>query len=56
MSSSTSLFAELEGAVKNGSPEKRADTLRRVISLFLKEFRSNSTNSRSACSMMSLAI
>ena len=36
MSSSTSLFAELEGAVKNGSPEKRADTLRRVISLFLK--------------------
>ena len=37
MSSSTSLFAELEGAVKNGSPEKRADTLRRVISLFLKE-------------------
>jgi uncharacterized protein (DUF2336 family) len=37
MSSSTSLFAELEGAVKNGSPEKRVDTLRRVTSLFLKE-------------------
>ncbi len=36
MSSSTSLFAELEGAVKNGSPEKPVDTLRRVTSLFLK--------------------
>ena len=31
-----SLIAELEVAVKNGSPEKRVDTLRRVTSLFLE--------------------
>jgi hypothetical protein len=31
-----SLLAELETAVKNGSPEKRVDTLRRVTSLFLE--------------------
>ena len=30
-----SLLAELEVAVKTGSPEKRVDTLRRVTSLFL---------------------
>ena len=35
--SSSSLIAELEDAVKNGSPEKRVDTLRRVTSLFLDE-------------------
>ena len=34
---SVSLLAELEDAVKNGSPEKRVDTLRRVTSLFLDE-------------------
>ena len=31
-----SLIAELEVAVKNGTPEKRVDTLRRVTSLFLE--------------------
>ena len=35
--SSVSLIAELEDAVKNGSAEKRVDTLRRVTSLFLGE-------------------
>jgi uncharacterized protein (DUF2336 family) len=35
--SSHSLMAELEVAVKNGSPEKRVDTLRRITSLFLDE-------------------
>ena len=35
--SSLSLIAELEDAVKNGSAEKRVDTLRRVTSLFLGE-------------------
>ena len=35
--SSSSLIAELEDAVKNGSPEKRVETLRRVTSLFLDE-------------------
>jgi len=34
---SVSLIAELEAAVKSGSPEKRTDTLRRVTSLFLGE-------------------
>ena len=33
-----SLIGELEDAVKNGSPEKRVATLRRVTSLFLDEF------------------
>lgn len=32
-----SLLAELEVAVKNGTPEKRVETLRRVTSLFLDE-------------------
>jgi uncharacterized protein (DUF2336 family) len=32
-----SLIAELEAAVKSGSPEKRVDTLRRVTSLFLDD-------------------
>ncbi len=35
--SSHSLLAELEEAVKNGSPEKRVDMLRRVTGLFLGE-------------------
>jgi uncharacterized protein (DUF2336 family) len=35
--SPSSLIAELEDAVKNGSPEKRVDTLRRVTSHFLEE-------------------
>jgi uncharacterized protein (DUF2336 family) len=35
--SSYSLLAELEDAVKNGSPEKRVDMLRRVTGLFLGE-------------------
>jgi len=35
--SSHSLMAELEIAVKNGSPEKRVDTLRRITGLFLDE-------------------
>jgi len=34
---SHSLVAELEVAVKNGSPEKRVDTLRRLANLFLDE-------------------
>jgi uncharacterized protein (DUF2336 family) len=34
---SLSLMAELEVAVKNGSPEKRVDTLRRITGLFLDE-------------------
>jgi uncharacterized protein (DUF2336 family) len=34
---SLSLMAELEVAVKNGSPEKRVETLRRITSLFLDE-------------------
>ena len=33
----SSLIAELEVAVKSGTPEKRVDTLRRVTSLFLDE-------------------
>jgi uncharacterized protein (DUF2336 family) len=37
MTTSVSLLAELEDALKNGSPEKRVDTLRRVTSLFLDE-------------------
>jgi uncharacterized protein (DUF2336 family) len=35
--SSNSLLAELEAAVKSGSPEKRVETLRRVTGLFLGE-------------------
>jgi len=35
--SSVSLIAELEDAVKNGTAERRVDTLRRVTSLFLGE-------------------
>jgi uncharacterized protein (DUF2336 family) len=35
--SSSSLIAELEDAIKSGSPERRVETLRRVTSLFLDE-------------------
>ena len=34
---STSLIVELDDTVKNGSPEKRVHTLRRVTRLFLDE-------------------
>src|SRR3954469_9173963 len=35
--SPSSLMAELEDALKSGSPEKRLDALRRITGLFLKE-------------------
>ena len=37
MIANTSLIAELEEALENGSPEKRLETLRRVTNLFLEE-------------------
>jgi hypothetical protein len=37
MSAQQSLIAELEDAIKSGSPEKRVETLRRVTDLFLND-------------------
>ena len=54
MGAPASLLPELEDVVQHGSPERRAETLRRITTLFLDGAPTSTTNT-SRCSTTSSA-
>ena len=50
MAAPASLIPELEEVVQHGSPERRADALKRITAFFLERRRAGSTKTTSGCS------